>query len=220
MNGRDSQALHASQARELGIAHCGFDAESWHNLAVAPDEGGESEDNPTTPAKVELGKKLFFDPRLSLTGTVSCNSCHNLMEGGDDGRPTSMGDHGRLGPRNANTVWNSVFQASQFWDGWSPSLEDQAKGPIVAVPEMGMPTLAMKTGEKQCHPRGNLAHNRFTCVQLRPGCRVVSVLAFLASFCRKGRRYGCAPRVCFGRCGSRSAGRTFGPGDAGRLRCR
>ena len=104
-----------------------------------PDLAKAPADNPTTPGKVELGKKLFFDPRLSLTGTVSCNSCHNIMEGGDDGRPSSMGVHGRLGPRNAPTVWNSVFQTSQFWDGRSPSLEDQAKGPIVASPEMGMP---------------------------------------------------------------------------------
>ncbi|QDT47247.1 Cytochrome c551 peroxidase precursor [Symmachiella dynata] len=104
-----------------------------------PSQTRAPTDNPTTPAKVELGKKLFFDPRLSLTGTVSCNSCHNIMEGGDDGRPSSMGIHGRLGPRNAPTVWNSVFQASQFWDGRSPSLEDQAKGPVVASPEMGMP---------------------------------------------------------------------------------
>ncbi|WP_240928301.1 cytochrome-c peroxidase [Thalassoroseus pseudoceratinae] len=104
-----------------------------------PSKANSPPDNPTTPAKVELGKKLFFDPRLSLTGTVSCNSCHNVMEGGDDGRPSSMGVHGRLGPRNSPTVWNSVFQASQFWDGRSPSLEDQAKGPVVASPEMGMP---------------------------------------------------------------------------------
>lgn len=97
------------------------------------------ENNPTTADKVELGKQLFFDPRLSLTGTVSCNSCHNVMEGGDDGRPSSMGIHGRIGPRNAPTVWNSAFQTSQFWDGRSPSLEEQAKGPVVAAPEMGMP---------------------------------------------------------------------------------
>ena len=108
----------------------------WQAL---PDKADSPEDNPTTESKVALGKKLFFDPRLSLTGTVSCNTCHNLMEGGDDGRPSSMGVHGRIGPRNAPTVWNSVFQASQFWDGRSPSLEDQAKGPIVAAPEMGMP---------------------------------------------------------------------------------
>lgn len=97
-------------------------------------------DNPTTESKVELGKMLFFDPRLSLTGTVSCNTCHNIMEGGDDGRPSSMGIFGRIGPRNAPTVWNSAFQNSQFWDGRSPSLEDQAKGPLLAQPEMGMPS--------------------------------------------------------------------------------
>ncbi|MCA9067599.1 MAG: cytochrome-c peroxidase [Planctomycetaceae bacterium] len=111
-------------------------AEEWQTL---PKMVTAPKDNPTTAAKVELGKKLFFDPRLSLTGTVSCNSCHNVMEGGDDGRPTSMGIHGRVGPRNAPTVWNSAFSASQFWDGRSPDLEDQAKGPIVASPEMGMP---------------------------------------------------------------------------------
>lgn len=91
-----------------------------------------------TDDKIELGKKLYFDPRLSATGTVSCNTCHNLMEGGDDGRPTSMGVDGLTGPRNAPTVWNSVFQASQFWDGRVPTLEDQAKGPMVADVEMGM----------------------------------------------------------------------------------
>ncbi|MFT5327402.1 MAG: cytochrome c peroxidase [Planctomycetaceae bacterium] len=109
----------------------------WRSL---PTTVATPKDNPTTTAKVALGKKLFFDPRLSLTGTVSCNTCHNLMEGGDDGRPTSMGILGRIGPRNAPTVWNSAFQASQFWDGRSPTLEDQAKGPLLAPPEMGMPS--------------------------------------------------------------------------------
>jgi len=110
-------------------------SEAWRAL---PEKAESPSDNPTTTAKVELGKKLFFDPRLSLTGTVSCNSCHNLMEGGDDGRPTSMGVHGRIGPRNAPTVWNSVFQTSQFWDGRATTLEEQAAGPIIAQPEMGM----------------------------------------------------------------------------------
>ncbi len=87
---------------------------------------------------VELGKQLYFDPRLSRTGTVSCNSCHNLMEGGDDSRTTSMGVDGLTGPRNAPTVWNSVFQGSQFWDGRAGTLEEQAKGPMVADVEMGM----------------------------------------------------------------------------------
>lgn len=112
-------------------------AETWQPL---PEKAASPKDNLSTPEKVELGKKLYFDPRLSATGTVSCNTCHNLMEGGDDGRATSMGVHGLVGPRNAPTVWNSAFQGAQFWDGRSPSLEDQAKGPIIAAPEMGMPS--------------------------------------------------------------------------------
>ncbi len=112
-----------------------IDGVEWHAL---PTHAPAPKDNPTTDVRVELGKKLYFDPRLSLTGTVSCNSCHNVMEGGDDGRPSSMGILGRIGPRNAPTVWNSAFQNSQFWDGRSPSLEDQAKGPLLAPPEMGM----------------------------------------------------------------------------------
>jgi len=92
-----------------------------------------------TDAKIELGKKLFFDPRISETGTISCNTCHNVMEGGDDGRPTSMGVHGQTGPVNAPTVWNSGFHHTQFWDGRADTLAEQAKGPIVANVEMGMP---------------------------------------------------------------------------------
>lgn len=109
----------------------------WQPL---PQRVEAPQDNPTTAAKVELGKKLYFDPRLSITGTVSCNTCHNLMEGGDDGRATSMGVHGRLGPRNAPTVWNSAFQTAQFWDARAKDLEEQSKGPLVANPEMGMPS--------------------------------------------------------------------------------
>ncbi|WP_237226799.1 cytochrome-c peroxidase [Rubinisphaera sp. JC750] len=91
-----------------------------------------------SPEMIELGKKLFFDPRLSRTGTISCNSCHNAMEGGDDGRVTSMGVDGLLGGRNAPTVWNSALQGSQFWDGRAATLELQAMGPMVADVEMGM----------------------------------------------------------------------------------
>lgn len=95
-------------------------------------------DNPTTPAKVELGKKLYFDPRLSSTGTVSCNSCHNVMEAGEDDRPVSLGIEGKPGGRSAPTVWNAAFLSVQFWDGRAPSLEEQAKGPMVNPVEMGM----------------------------------------------------------------------------------
>ena len=110
-------------------------AASWQAL---PDKAPEPADNPTTAAKVELGKMLYMDPRFSATGTVSCNSCHNVMEGGDDSRSVSMGVHGKTGGRNAPTVWNSAFHSVQFWDGRAPLLEDQAKGPVANPVEMGM----------------------------------------------------------------------------------
>lgn len=113
-------------------------AEPWQALSeTAPSPA----DNPTTPAKVELGKMLYFDPRLSSNGTVSCFSCHNVMEGGDDHRTTSIGVHGQAGGRNAPTVWNAAFHSVQFWDGRAASLEDQAKGPPANPIEMGMANL-------------------------------------------------------------------------------
>lgn len=113
-------------------------AQAWEAL---PDKAPEPADNPTTEAKIELGRMLYFDPRFSSTGTVSCNSCHNVMLGGDDNRPVSMGVHGREGGRSAPTVWNSAFSSTQFWDGRAPSLEEQAKGPVVNPVEMGMSEL-------------------------------------------------------------------------------
>jgi len=110
-------------------------AADWKAL---PDTAPTPADNPTTAAKVELGKMLYMDPRFSSTGTISCNSCHNVMEGGDDSRRTSMGVHGKTGGRNAPTVWNSAFHTVQFWDGRAPLLEDQAKGPVANPIEMGM----------------------------------------------------------------------------------
>jgi len=110
----------------------------WQTLpTVAPAPA----DNPTTPAKVELGKMLFFDPRFSSTGTVSCSSCHNVMQGGGDQRPTSIGVHGQKGGRNAPTVFNAAFLSVQFWDGRAATLEEQAKGPPVNPIEMGMEDL-------------------------------------------------------------------------------
>jgi len=110
-------------------------ATDWKAL---PDTAPAPADNPTTAAKVELGKMLFMDPRFSSTGTISCNSCHNVMEGGDDSRSVSMGVHGKTGGRNAPTVWNSAFHSVQFWDGRAALLEDQAKGPVANPIEMGM----------------------------------------------------------------------------------
>lgn len=98
-------------------------------------------DNPITPAKVALGKQLYFDPRLSKDGTVSCNSCHDLTAGGADNKPVSTGVGGAQGSRNSPTVWNSAFHNAQFWDGRAASLEEQAKGPLTNPVEMAMPSL-------------------------------------------------------------------------------
>lgn len=93
-------------------------------------------DNPVTPEKIDLGKALFFDPRLSASGVFSCYSCHNLTTGGDDNMETSVGHGWQKGPRNSPTVFNSVLNEAQFWDGRAGDLAEQAKGPIQAGVEM------------------------------------------------------------------------------------
>lgn len=103
-----------------------------------PSKAPVPADNPMTTEKIELGKMLFFDPRLSMDGTISCNSCHNVMFHGGDGRPVGAGIHGQRGGRGSPTVWNSAFMTVQFWDGRAPSLEEQAKGPVTNSVEMGM----------------------------------------------------------------------------------
>jgi cytochrome c peroxidase len=90
----------------------------------------------TKPAMVELGKKLFFDPRLSKSGFISCNSCHNLSMGGSDNLKTSIGDHWHQGPINSPTVLNSSMSLAQFWDGRAVDLKAQAGGPIANPGEM------------------------------------------------------------------------------------
>lgn len=86
--------------------------------------------------KVEFGKKLFFDPRLSKSGFISCNSCHNLSMGGTDNLKTSIGHNWQKGPINAPTVLNAVLGVAQFWDGRAKDLKAQAGGPIANPGEM------------------------------------------------------------------------------------
>jgi len=93
-------------------------------------------DNPITEEKIDLGKALFFDPRMSASGVFSCNSCHNLATGGDDNLETSIGHGWQRGPRNSPTALNAVFNEAQFWDGRAPDLAAQAKGPVQAGVEM------------------------------------------------------------------------------------
>ena len=90
----------------------------------------------TDEAKVELGKQLFFDPRLSRSGFISCNSCHNLSMGGSDNLPSSIGHGWHQGPINSPTVLNSRFSIAQFWDGRAADLQEQAGGPIANPGEM------------------------------------------------------------------------------------
>ena len=108
---------------------------SMNALAVEPIQ-------PIAPPKqidigmAELGKKLYFDPRLSKSGFISCNSCHNLSMGGTDNIPTSIGDKWQQGPINAPTVLNSSLNVAQFWDGRAANLQEQAGGPIANPGEM------------------------------------------------------------------------------------
>jgi len=88
------------------------------------------------PKYVELGRKLFFDPRLSKSGFISCNSCHNLSMGGTDNLKTSIGHNWSKGPINSPTVLNSSLNLAQFWDGRAADLKEQAAGPIANPGEM------------------------------------------------------------------------------------
>ena len=119
------------QAKDAGLVAIPADKAAVMKLIDNPK-------NKLTPEKIELGKKLYFDPRLSKSGLISCNFCHNLGEGGDDGVGAAIGHGWTANPHHLNspTVYNAVFAEKQFWDGRSPDLEDQAKGPTLAPPEM------------------------------------------------------------------------------------
>jgi cytochrome c peroxidase len=104
------------------------------------------QDNPMTPEKIELGKQLYFDPRLSVNGTIACQSCHDVFLSGTSNLPVPVGVYGKIdGDRQDPTVWNAAFKTAQFWDGRAPSLEEQAKGPLFNPVEMGTnPQLLVK----------------------------------------------------------------------------
>jgi cytochrome c peroxidase len=108
-------------------------------LGVIPDKMPGSEND--TPARVELGRKLYFEKGLSMNNSQSCNSCHMVDKnlGGVDNEPTSPGAFGKRGGRNSPTTLNAGFQFAQFWDGRAPSLAAQAKGPVLNPIEMAMP---------------------------------------------------------------------------------
>lgn len=109
------------------------------HFAVLPDEAG-TDKYPLSQEMTDLGRMLFYETRLSIDQDIACNTCHLLDKYGVDGLPTSVGHEGVMGGRNAPTVYNAALEVAQFWDGRSPDVEDQAKGPIQNQIEMGMPS--------------------------------------------------------------------------------
>ncbi len=112
------------------------DMKKW----LRPSEVPQPKNNKLTPERIELGKLLYFDTRLSSSGKVSCATCHHPKHGWTDEKPTpkAVGHEGRVGPRNSPVVLNTAYQRHQFWDGRVRTLEQQALGPIEADVEMNM----------------------------------------------------------------------------------
>ena len=111
------------------------ESDPWLRPAAAPAPA----DNQPNAARVELGKMLFFDPRLSRKSAMSCASCHNPSLGWSDGLPTASGFDMQMLGRATPTILNTAFNTIQMWDGRKANLEDQALGPIAAEGEMNMP---------------------------------------------------------------------------------
>lgn len=105
---------------------------------VLPDYAEDPEYNIRTPERIDLGHKLFFEPKLSRSGIISCNTCHVVGAAGVDHRERAIGEGAQVGPRNSPTVYNAAFLKAQFWDGRAATLEEQAEGPIQAHVEMDL----------------------------------------------------------------------------------
>jgi len=117
----------------LALSVASVASTSWAQEPIQPIEPVKG----INQAMADLGKQLYFDPRLSKSGFISCNSCHNLSMGGTDNLTTSIGDRWQQGPINAPTVLNSSLNLAQFWDGRAADLKAQAGGPIANPKEMG-----------------------------------------------------------------------------------
>jgi cytochrome c peroxidase len=122
------------------------------------------EDNAPNAARIALGRKLYFDPRLSKDGTVACATCHDATRSFTDLRPASEGIGGKVGRRNSPTTMNAALLTTQFWDGRAATLEDQAILPITNSIEMGQPdgaaVLAAIAGDPAYAPMFQAAYGR------------------------------------------------------------
>jgi len=123
----------------IGLMAGGINQDALKMFAPLP-EAITSQSNPLNAAKVELGRMLYYEPRLSKGQEVSCNTCHLLDRYGVDAEPVSTGHRGLKGNRNAPTVYNAAGHFVQFWDGRAPDVEAQAKGPVTNPVEMAMPS--------------------------------------------------------------------------------
>jgi cytochrome c peroxidase len=136
------------------------------------------DDNPMSLRKMELGRALYFDARLSKDGTISCATCHAPEKGFSDARSTSAGIHGKTGARNSPTVINRLFSADQFWDGRAADLEAQALGPVQNPIEMGNTLDGMMTNLKAIGPYAPLFEAAFG----SPGITAERVAQAIASY--------------------------------------
>jgi len=141
---RERQRLEAERAAAVALA-----AKAPPKVVLDPTDVAiykalpkayESLKNPITEEKVTLGRMLYFEPRLSGSQTLSCNSCHDLATYGVDNQATSLGHKGQRGGRNSPTVYNAAGNMAQFWDGRAEDVEAQAKGPILNPIEMAAPS--------------------------------------------------------------------------------
>ncbi len=119
----------------ISCSNASQDIKEW----LRPNWVPTPHDNRLTPIKIELGKLLFFDKRLSISNEISCATCHNPKFGWSDGESKSIGHGGKRGKRNSPTLINVAYQSHQFWDGRVNTLEEQALGPIESEVEMNMP---------------------------------------------------------------------------------
>ncbi len=150
---------------------------TWRGLPVAVPA---PIDNPSDPAKVALGQRLFHDVNLSADSSLSCASCHDVTRGnGADSRVTALGIGGQIGSRNTPTVYNTAYQARLFWDGRAASLEEQALGPILNPIEMGLPSIRELERRLAADP---VYPPAFAAVFGSPGISAMRVAQALAAF--------------------------------------
>lgn len=129
-------------ASGFAVAEVKVNKEELKHFKPLTQKAIDNPENQITPIKVRLGKMLYHDPRLSKSGIMSCNTCHNLATSGASNLPTDIGHKWAIGPVNGPTAYNAALHTEQFWDGRATDLEEQAKGPILNPGEMGMPSEA------------------------------------------------------------------------------